>query len=331
MEYIMDTEHSPLSGINTSFEDYLRRKKAEQSIHMHGTVPDYAFAMDYELRRKLDNIPHFYSLARKISSTLTTRYMQIYNQKSLLVGPSQFPEIYQMGVDCAHTLGIPVPNIYVYSSTEMNAFTVASADTSPLIVLHTGIIDRMTPGELKCVIAHECGHIHNQHLVYKLVINEILSTASGIAGGVAVTLANVALMTLWTRASEISADRAALICANSVEDAINVDYKLLSGGTINTLLNSSMDLNTLHSQLEEALNNPTRFEEAFVMSPLLMNKVVLADHPSAMRRIFADLAFEECDLFYSWRPDLKKPGMHLRSKQETDARCQKLINIWNNK
>jgi hypothetical protein len=80
----------------------------------------------------------------------------------------------------------------------------------------------MSPGELKCVIAHECGHIHNRHAVYKTIIRVLLDSSGGF-----VSAANTILMQLWTRAGEITADRAAMICADSIEDAIRVNKKFL--------------------------------------------------------------------------------------------------------
>lgn len=316
--YIINPDLSPLDVIDTSFRRYVETRECEKNVHMKGSVPDYAFALDYELRSKMDKIPYFYSACKKISATIATRQQQITNQQGLRVSSTQYPEIYQMGLDCAHRLGIAVPNIYIMQGTQVNAETISTDEISPIIILYTGVIDRMTPGELKCVIAHECGHIHNQHGVYKLAIRTLLNSGKGVAG-VALQLADIALAQFWIRAMEITADRAALICADDPEDARNVDYKFLSGATINTSYTQEADLKALRQQLDMTLDNPTRFIE------------VLSDHPSSLRRIFADLEFEECEVYYSWRPEMKKPGAVSRTKAETDARVQKLVNIMNNK
>lgn len=315
---LVTTETSPLRHIDTSFYGYVSRRKAAEQVHMANGVPDYAFAMDYELKKRLNQIPHFHSICKKISATIETREIQYFNQQALAVGPTQYPEIYQMGVDCAHRLGIGVPNIFVYTNPYMNAFTYATDDTSPMIVLFTGIVDRMTPGELKCVIGHECGHIHNRHLVYQNVVNALLNSGSGLIGQV-LSGANMALMQFWTRACEVTSDRAAMICADDLQDAINVQAKLLSGGTINQSYQTDLDLDALREQLDMTLDNPTKLME------------VMSDHPSSIRRIFACKEFEECEVFYRWRPELKKPGAVMRGKGETDERCKKIVNILDNK
>lgn len=315
---IVTTDKSPLRHMDTSFASYVQKRKAEEQTHLEGGAPDYAFAMDYQLKKRLSQIPHFHSICKKISATIESREIQIFNQQALAVGPNQYPEIYQMGVDCAHRLGIGVPNIFVYMNPYMNAFTYATDDTSPMIVLFTGIIDRMTPGELKCVIGHECGHIHNQHMVYQMVVQTLLNSGSGLVGTV-LSGANLALMQFWTRACEVTSDRAAMICADDVRDAINVQAKLLSGGTINQAYNTDIDIDALREQLDMTLENPTKLLE------------IQSDHPSSIRRIFACKEFEECEVFYKWRPELKKPGAIMRSKSETDMRCQKIVNILQNK
>lgn len=316
---IIRTESSPLKGMNISFSDYVAQKAREDSAHMTGGIPDYAFALDYELREKLNKIPHFNSLCKKIMATVETRETQYFNQTALAAGPYQYPEIYEMGLDCAKRLGIGVPNIFVYNNTVMNASTYASDITSPMIILNSGIVERMTPGELKCVIAHECGHIHNQHCVYKGVINTILSSGTGVLGTV-LSYANIALMQFWTRACEITADRAALICCDDVRDAVNVQAKLLSGGLLGgSMKDQEINIDAFRDQLEKTFSNPARLYE------------ILSDHPSSIRRIFASKEFEECETFYRWRPEMKKPGGIMRSKEETDDRCRKLVNIVNNK
>lgn len=319
MQYHIDIDHSPIEEIDVSFSRYVERKKREAGVHMNGTVPDYAFALDYELRSKLDQIPHFLTFCKRVSSTYVTRQMQIINQEALKVGPAQFPEIYEMGMECARRLGIGIPNIFVQNNPEMNAYTIASDVSSPLLVLYSGIVDRMTPGELKVVIGHECGHIHNQHLVYKTVIDKLLKGAAGFTGNILLSMANFSLMQFWTRAAEVTADRAGLICADSIEDAYNVNAKTASGGTLNTSYQKTMDIDAIHEQLAMTLDNPTRILE------------ITRDHPAFARRVFCEKEFSQCGVFYGWRPDMKKPGVRIHGKPETDERCKKLVNILKNK
>ena len=307
-----NTRPSPLAHIDTSFAGYVSRRQAKDSLHMVNGVPDYAFALDYELRTKLAKIPYFDNISQKVTDTFVAQEIQKINQQGLAVGPNQYPEIYEMGKDCAHKLGIGIPNIFVVYDPTMNAYTIAADDVSPIIVLHSALVERMSPGELKCVIAHECGHIHNRHAVYKTIIRVLLDSSGGL-----VSAANTILMQLWTRAGEITADRAAMICADSIEDAISVNKKFLYGAVQNASVEINID--EVRRQFEETVNNPMKIMEA------------LTDHPSSVRRILADKEFEECEVLYGWRPDFKKPDTITRNKAETDERCKKLVNIFDNK
>ncbi len=313
----MTGQPSPLGAIDVSFARYVARRQNDEQRHMVHGIPDYAFAMDYELRRRLTQIPHFEAICHKIMSTVVAYQTQLMNQAALAVTANQFPEIYRMGTECAHRLGIGVPNIFVMNSVEINAFTCAADDISPIIVLHSGLVERLTPGELKCVIAHECGHIHNNHSVFKSVIGVLMDNGARSLGSLLISEANKALMTLWIRAGEVTADRAAMICADRVEDAISVNEKLLYGAMMNT--NYQVNTEELRLQFEHAISNPARILE------------LLFDHPTPVRRILAEKEFEECEVFYNWRPELKKPNAVMRTMADTDERCKKIVNTLNNK
>lgn len=315
-DYGMVKDYNPLAGIDVSFSHYVAERKRSEEKHMINGVPDYAFALDYELRSKIMQIPHFYSVSKKIVESKVAQEIQRINQQGVAAGPGQFAEIYRMGAECAKTLGIGTPNIYIVNNTEINAYTIAADDASPLVVLYSGIIERMSDGELKAVIAHECGHIHNNHSVLKNVVNLLLNSGSGIVGFM-LSAANSLLMTLWTRAQEITADRAAAICADNPEDVARMHEKLLYGGIIGKTY--TLDYAALRAQLDMTLENPSRFLE------------VESNHPSAIRRIFAGMLFDECETLFSWRPELRKPGAAAMSRKEVDDKCRKLVNIVDNK
>mgnify|MGYP005953417609 CR=1 FL=1 len=303
-------EDNPLDKIDVSFQHYLNRRKNAHQKHLEGGIPDYAYDLDYELRQKMTAIPHFERMCKAVSGTIENRQLHIINQEGLAVGPDQFPEVYQAGVDCARTLGIGIPNIYVVNNVQMNAYTCATDDASPLIVIYSGMLERMTKRELKAVIGHECGHIHNRHAVFQNVIDILLGTATRTLGGVLLTQAGAAAMLAWSRAAEVTADRAALICSDEFEDVISGDKKMLYGAAFG---DHEVQIEPLRKQLERMLNNPTAFLE-------LQNT-----HPGTARRIVAEMEFMECETLYQWRPEKKQPGLPIRSKKETDARCRKFI------
>lgn len=321
----MDTRiglgQSPLYGLDSSFRSYVRKRKESSNAHMAGNgLPDYAFAADYELRKKLDSIPHFYSLGKKICATYVSRQLQIINQSGLAVGPNQFPDVYEIGRDCAKRLGIGIPNIYIVNNLELNAYTIAMDDTEPLIVIYSGLYERFTSGELRTVIGHECGHIHNQHGIYNMMVQILLEGGVGAAalGGVSSLLLSPVLigaqvaLNAWSRAEEVTCDRAGMICCERLEDAYSAEAKFLYGAAFGE---HTIDYEELEKQLQMQTENIARLEE------------LTSNHPTTVRRIMAEKAFAECELLYQWRPDLRQPGQSLHNKDYVDDLCRKYIQV----
>lgn len=315
-----ETVNSPLNGIDCSFSNYLAKRKMMDNNRMDGNgIPNYAFAMDYECRKKLDSIPRFYDTAKTITGTYVSRMTHEYTRTSMAVGPTQFPEIYQISCDCAKTLGIGIPNVFIENNPTMNAFTYAMDDIEPIIVVHSGLMERMTPGELKYVIGHECGHIQNYHSAYQylsqMVLNTGLIAASGISQLLAglMTVGSSALLAAWSRAAEVTADRAGMLCADRPEDCYSALAKIMYGGTIGS--EHEIDYEAIRAQLEHTVSSIAKYSE------------ILDSHPAVARRIAALQEFRECKIYYEWRPDQKTPGQMMRTKEETDERCNRYIDL----
>ncbi len=304
-----------LDGIKVNFGEYVARMRSRDDAHRINGIPDYAFAMDLKLREEIRKIPFFYSLSKKVAVHAEARYRQILTASSVLAGPNQFGDLYEMTQDCAKRLGIGSPNLYVLHDQSVNAFTYASDTVTPTIVVHSGMVERMTPGELKCVIGHECGHVHNEHQVYMSIYNLISGALSG-AGSLMQLLStsSVFLFLQWSRAAEVTCDRAAMICSDNIEDAVNVNKKLAYGSFINR--EEEVDIEDLRRQLDELSTTASVFTE------------IGSTHPASIRRVLASEAFAHCELLYRWRPELKKPGMVLHTKEETDAECEKYTAVF---
>ena len=313
---------NPTNRVSVDFQGYVRDRKLIESGRMDGHgLPNYAYAMDYELRKKLDAIPGLYKLGKTLMEGQLATLRQQENMSSLKVGPNQFPDIYEMGCDCARILGIGVPNIYLKNDQTTNAWAYAFDDVEPLIVVTSGLYERVTPGELRTVIGHECGHIHNQHSVYQ-TIHDTLVINGAVHGGLVAGLSMGALNLLtagvrtalnaWSRAAEVTADRAGMICSENIEDNYSTEAKLMYGAAFGE---HEINYAAIREQLEQLDSNIGRYHEIF------------SSHPSGARRIAADMEFAECETLYQWRPELKKPGITMRSKKETDDRCRKIIDL----
>lgn len=312
---------NPTDEIQLNFADYVRERGSRIGKHLQGGVPDYAFASDYATRQKIAAIPGAFQLGKAITSQVVPRQRQLYNMNGLRVGPNQFPDIYRMVRDCSELLGIGIPTTFVTSALgELNAFAVATEDAEPMIVLNSSIVERMTPQELKAVIGHECGHVHNNHGIYNILASLLIDGVGMSIPGVREILAlaslplRIAIQT-WSRAAEVTCDRAGALCCGEVESTISAQSKLLSGGLLS---GHQVNVDALLEQYDALRTSPVRITE------------MLSTHPAGVRRILAAKEFANSQVFYSWHPELKAPDMNLYTREELDARCARYISVAKN-
>lgn len=321
-ERMLNNMKNPTSDVNISFEQYVTGRSRKFEKHLNGGIPDYAYGSDYLLRQKIKAIPGAYRFFKAFNNQVVPVMKQKYNLSSARVSPGQFPKIYEIVRDCANTLGIGIPTVYIEPNlVEMNAFAYAVEDAEPMIVIYSSLLERLTLPELKAVIGHECGHIHNMHGIYNTAANLFLTSLQttlllSIPGiqqlFVLMSKPLEYALKAWSRAAEVTCDRAGIICAGEVESSLSGEAKFMSGGAFDQ---DALNIDELLKQYDTMRDNPVRFHEWTM------------DHPLTVRRILADKEFMNSQVFYDWHPELKKPDMRLYTKQELDARCDKIISV----
>ena len=138
---------------------------------------------------------------------------------NLRLSESQMPEIYNHLPPICKRLGIPVPELYLQMSPTVNAWT--SGHHKVYIVLTLGLIKKIHGEELDAVLAHECGHILCQHVLYQTLANAIFSFGDSNSDSIVGVLGNVAMkpvrqaLVSWSRASELTADRVACVLTSA--------------------------------------------------------------------------------------------------------------------
>ncbi|MEM9808809.1 MAG: M48 family metallopeptidase, partial [Cyanobacteria bacterium P01_D01_bin.56] len=255
---------------------------------------------------------------------------QIQQMSSIAVGPTQLPELYKITQECAHLLGIGTPQVFICRASSIDASTIATDDVTPIILLSSGLVERLDLPELKFVIGHECGHIHNLHGAYntavQLMTNAMLKlTLKGVGSiGFEDLMSTVGqvfhsgimlFLTRWSRCAEITCDRAGLICCGDLDTAQSALTKLIVGDMA-TL--GGFDVKTFIKQSRSVNSTPLRLMELF------------NTHPLIPKRLEALEVFENCNTYYDWRSELVPPE-NLYDQAEADRRCEKVIAIINNK
>lgn len=132
------------------------------------------------------------------------------------------PGVHRTVDDCRKTLGIEGSvEVYVYADPRFNAAAVAPENGRLFMMLSASLLEAFTPAELSFVVGHELGHHLFGH--HDIPVGLLLRGRGPRRPGVVLQLF------AWQRYAEISADRAGLVCATTLEPAATALFKLASG------------------------------------------------------------------------------------------------------
>lgn len=139
--------------------------------------------------------------------------------------------------ECARVLGVTAPTVIVRNAPETRAYLVAT-DKETLLVMTSGLLKLYdnSEDELRFVVGRELGRIKCEHLKIRRAAYGLLAATQAINRTVVPAEAQSVLPTLfagrlltWSRESEISVDRAGLICCGSPKTAVASLTRLLHG------------------------------------------------------------------------------------------------------
>lgn len=76
----------------------------------------------------------------------------------------------------ADMVGIKMPEVAVFDSSEVNAFATGMTKNSSLVAVSTGLLNKMSKDEAEAVLAHEVSHISNGDMVTLTLIQGVVNT-----------------------------------------------------------------------------------------------------------------------------------------------------------
>ena len=76
----------------------------------------------------------------------------------------------------AQQANIPMPDIAIYHSADVNAFATGATKSNSLVAVSTGLLNNMTEAEAEAVVAHEMSHIANGDMVTMTLLQGVLNT-----------------------------------------------------------------------------------------------------------------------------------------------------------
>ena len=196
---------------------------------------EYEHPLDRAALRGLEALEPLVVAAKWAVNSLSRFMKTQYLCDAVRVSPRQFPEIYRLVEECAVTLSLrKLPEVFIVNHPVWNAFTFGTSEKS-VIVIHVPIIKEMSENELKAVIGHEMGHIKSDHVLFHSLalllvqFSRLVPLDPGI--GRLLGTATLLLLYKWWRTSELTADRAALLCAGDVEPVKRAFIKLAVGSS----------------------------------------------------------------------------------------------------
>ena len=151
-----------------------------------------------------------------------------------------------------------VPELYVQSSSQANAFTLALQgrdNKPPIVVLTSALLDRCTDDEIEAIIGHELGHLKCSHSLY-LTLGGLASAP--LRGLPLLGSQAEQLLQEWRLAAEYSCDRAALLVAQDSNVVAGAMLKLFAGTSKATNTQAFIDQSKEYEQLLKDANPMVR-------------------------------------------------------------------------
>ncbi len=166
-----------------------------------------------------------------------TKMANIITQAFPVEGQPALKPVDDLVAECARTLGVDKPAVYVRNSPQTLIYTVQAGGQYHLVITSALLnLFEKQPAELKFVVGRELGHIKCGHPELKRKAYAVVSAIQGINTAVVpdryqdvLPLLALGRLLTWCRESEFSADRAGLLCCGEPKVAYEAIMRLQHG------------------------------------------------------------------------------------------------------
>ncbi|GAA2821070.1 M48 family metallopeptidase [Crossiella cryophila] len=178
-------------------------------------------------------VPGFPAVLKAIYGAIPERSERLLAlATSIKVSETQYPELHRLRVECATALDLEqVPDLFITRDPHPNSYAMGMDE--PFIVITTGLVELLDEEGLRFVLGHEMGHILSGHVLYYTILRRLIGLAAGMSWmpvGYWGLRAIILALQDWHRRSQLSADRAGLLCVQDPAVALRV-HMILSGVT----------------------------------------------------------------------------------------------------
>jgi hypothetical protein len=175
----------------------------------------YEHPADKAATSALHSVPLLDTVVKRLTDLGHERRLrQIVMGNAIHLGPEQIPDVWGTYVRTCTVLDLDVvPDLYVINNADINAMTIGAK--TPIVIVNSSMLRSFDGQEVETVLGHEVSHVLSEHYTYTtalVLLSQFLSGAlpRSLLLGLPVRAIYLALLE-WSRAAELSADRAAAL------------------------------------------------------------------------------------------------------------------------
>jgi Zn-dependent protease with chaperone function len=238
----------------------------------------YEHPADRAATSALHSVPLLDTVIKRLTDLGHERQVrQMVMGSAIVIGPDQVPAVWESYVHAATVFDIePLPQLFVINRAEVNAMTIGAK--APIVVLNSSLVGSYAPNEVQTVLAHELGHVLSDHATYTtalILLQQFIAGAlpRSLLLGLPVRAMYLALLE-WSRAAELSSDRAAALIMDDPLEPCRVLMRLAGGALPGMSLDAFLTQANAYESEDDLFARHSRFWMELNLT-----------HPIAVRRV----------------------------------------------
>jgi hypothetical protein len=238
----------------------------------------YEHPADRAATSALHSVPLLDKVIKRLSDLGHERRLrQMVMGNAVRLGTDQVPDVWTRYVQCTSILDLDsVPDLYMINNAAVNAMAIGAK--TPIVVVNSSLIGSYTHDEVQTVLGHELGHVLSEHNYYStalLLLEQFMKGAlpKSLLLGLPIRGLYFALLE-WSRAAELSCDRAAALVMGDPLAPCRVLMRLAGGAVPGMSLESFLKQTADYDDEEDLFSRHTRFWAELSLT-----------HPIAVRRV----------------------------------------------
>jgi Zn-dependent protease with chaperone function len=273
----------------------------------------YQHPADRAATAALAKVPYLDEVVRKLVALGYERALRAASLGSAVrLGQNQLPGIWVLHKQVFNTLDMEsAPDLYLTRFPLANAYTFGTGE--PIVVLNSELVRILDDDARRVVLAHEAAHVHSDHVLYNTALLILLRLGSSVRlpllAGLPLLAIQLALLE-WSRAAELSCDRAAALVTRDPQAVCHALMVLAAGEAANELnLDAFIAQGTEYSDRGSGMERLTRLFQDLRVT-----------HPLPVRRVHMLLEWvHEGDYDRMVRGDYLRRGEEASAREEADA------------